>query len=55
MEETDVSALTRDICQDAAMFPEQDITLETEIREGIWMKVNPRLYRMMLDNLLRNS
>ena len=55
MEETDVSALTRDICQDAAMFPEQDITLETEIREGIWMKVNPRLYRMMLDNLLRNA
>ena len=55
MEDTNVSALTRDICQDAAMLPEQEITLETEIREGIWMKVNPRLYRMMLDNLLRNA
>ena len=55
MEETDVSALTRDICEDAAMFPEQEITLETEIREGIRLKVNSRLYRMMLDNLLRNA
>lgn len=55
MEDTNVSALTRDICQDAAMLPEQEITLETEIREGIWLKVNPRLYRTMLDNLLRNA
>ena len=55
MEETDVSALTRDICEDAAMFPEQEIILETEIREGIRLKVNSRLYCMMLDNLLRNA
>ena len=55
MEDTNVSALTQDICQDAAMLPEQEITLETEIREGIWLKVNPRLYRTMLDNLLRNA
>lgn len=51
----DLSHLTRNIADDMALLRDQDITLTTEIEEGITVKGNQVLLTRLLQNLISNA
>lgn len=55
MEELDLSALCRDICDDMMPIMERGITLSKEIVPGIMAKGNPALLCRLLENLITNA
>lgn len=54
-ESTDLSDLTQMVCQEQAMIPSQNISLELNIEPNIWADVDRGLFIRLLTNLISNA
>lgn len=55
MARTDLSALTRSVCEDFQLISERGITVTCDCPEGLSAQVNRELYLLLLNNLMTNA
>ena len=55
MEKVNISSLAEDACRDMRLSAGHGIAIETEIADNVYAEINPQLFCLMLDNLLKNA
>ena len=55
MEKANISSLAEDACRDMRLSAGHGIAIETEIADNVYAEINPQLFCLMLDNLLKNA